>query len=148
MLSFWRLTTLALALFPVSMAAAQIPEEFQSKACTALFSQISVHPETDAQLAWMKGDRRFYELVRFAPDVPFENNHPTHNGAFTDKLKAANGVKRLDGINDYGSSPKCLGFEKSAENYAPRYNSTVLEISLNKPLQNALAKYAKRKSRP
>jgi len=144
------LETIAVAgvAFYGSMAAGQIPEEFQSPKCKMLFNQISTHPETDAMLAWRKGDRRFYQWVGLAPIIPFEEGHPTLKGAFTDKVKSTNGVKTLQGLNDFGSSPDCLGFQKSATNYAPRYNSTILEISVSPDFQRALAKAVTRKSRP
>lgn len=145
---YWKTLTVIWASFCGSVTAAQIPEEFQSRKCKVLFSQISVHPEIDAQLAWRNGDHRFYQWVGLAPVIPFDDGYPTHKGAFTDKLKSANGIKTLQGLNDYGSSPDCLGFEKSAINYAPRYNSAILEISLNQDLQRALTKSAIRKSRP
>ncbi|WP_189338558.1 hypothetical protein [Sphingobium sp. SCG-1] len=142
------MATLVCAFLHGSLAAAQIPEELQSQECKSLFSQISAQPETDALMAWWKGDHRFYQLIGFALYVPLGPGNPIDQSGFTEKLQSANGLKTLLGVNDYGSSPDCVGFYKSAIRYVPRYNSTILDISLSEGIQTALSKLTKGKTTP
>lgn len=144
MFKFGKITLLISVLFASHARAAKIPEDFQSKECQALFSQISPHPETDALLAWRDGDHRFYQIVEFSSYIPFSRNR-NNDRYFNDQIKKKNGFKRLQGISDHDSSIECLGFKESATAYAPRYNSTILDVTLDVQLQDALSKNSKNK---